>query len=82
MDRLQALGRMAQRAGPYLLLEMVLPGGTLFALLLYLHQRGHLRSWSAVRRLASDVGARIERDLAQASLAQTRVQAWPVTMNH
>jgi hypothetical protein len=28
-----------QKAGPYLLLEILLPGGTLFALLLLLHQR-------------------------------------------
>ena len=27
------------RAGPYLLLEMVLPGGTMVALLLYLYRR-------------------------------------------
>jgi hypothetical protein len=30
---------LVQRAGPYLLLEMLLPGGTLFALLLYLLRR-------------------------------------------
>jgi hypothetical protein len=28
-----------QKAGPYLLLEILLPGGTLFALLLFLYQR-------------------------------------------
>ena len=36
-------GRLAQKAGPYVLLEIVLPGGTLFALLLYLHRTGQLR---------------------------------------
>jgi hypothetical protein len=82
MDKLQALGRLAQKAGPYLLLEMLLPGGTLIALLVYLHQRGDLRSWDAVRRLAGEVGARIERDLERASLTRTYVDAWPVTMNH
>ena len=81
MDKLQALGKLAQKAGPYLLLEMILPGGTLVALLLYLHQRGDLR-WSAVRRLAGEVAARIERDLERASLARTHSPAWPVTMNH
>ena len=39
MDRLHALSRLAQKVGPYLLLEMILPGGTLIALLLYLHQQ-------------------------------------------
>jgi hypothetical protein len=33
------LGRLGQKAGPYLLLEMLLPGGTLFALLLFLYRR-------------------------------------------
>jgi len=30
---------MAQKLGPYLLLEILLPGGTLFALLLFLYRR-------------------------------------------
>ena len=33
------LRRIGQKAGPYLLLEMLLPGGTLFALLLLLYRR-------------------------------------------
>jgi hypothetical protein len=37
---LDKLRRTAQRAGPYLLIEAVLPGGTLLALLLYLYRRG------------------------------------------
>ena len=32
-------GTLLQRAGPYLLLEILLPGGTLFALLLFLYKR-------------------------------------------
>ena len=32
-------GAMLQKAGPYVLLEILLPGGTLFALLLYLYRR-------------------------------------------
>jgi hypothetical protein len=30
---------MAQKLGPYVLLEILLPGGTLLALLLFLYQR-------------------------------------------
>jgi hypothetical protein len=30
---------LARKFGPYLLLEMLLPGGTLFAFLLYLYRR-------------------------------------------
>jgi len=32
-------GVLVEKAGPYLLLELLLPGGTLFALLLYLYRR-------------------------------------------
>jgi hypothetical protein len=32
-------GALLQKAGPYLLLEILLPGGTLFALLLFLYKR-------------------------------------------
>jgi len=39
---LQILRRYAQRIGPYLLVEILLPGGTLLALLLFLHRRGRL----------------------------------------
>jgi len=37
------LYRLLKRAGPYVVLEIVLPGGTLFALLLYLYRTGQLR---------------------------------------
>lgn len=33
------LRRFGRKAGPYLMLEMLLPGGTLFALVLFLWQR-------------------------------------------
>lgn len=35
----KALVLLLQKAGPYLLLEIVLPGGTIFALLLFLYRR-------------------------------------------
>lgn len=38
---LEVLRRLLPRIGPYVLVEIVLPGGTLFALLLYLYQRWH-----------------------------------------
>lgn len=42
---------LAKRIGPYLLLEMLLPGGTLLAVLLYLGRRGILsRAMSILRR--------------------------------
>ncbi|MCC6195785.1 MAG: hypothetical protein IT518_15090 [Burkholderiales bacterium] len=48
-------GRLAQRVGPYVVLEVVLPGGTLFALLLYLYRSGQLRSLADVRGAAGTV---------------------------
>jgi hypothetical protein len=35
----QALGKLLQRVGPYVVIEMVMPGGTLIALGLYLYRR-------------------------------------------
>jgi hypothetical protein len=40
MSWLGILRRIGQKAGPYLMLEMLLPGGTLLALLLFLYRRG------------------------------------------
>ena len=36
---LDLLRRLGQKAGPYLMVEMLLPGGTLLALLLFIYQR-------------------------------------------
>jgi hypothetical protein len=36
---LEALRRLLSQLGPYLVIEIVLPGGTLLALLLYLYRR-------------------------------------------
>jgi hypothetical protein len=46
---LEALRRLAPKLGPYLLLEIVLPGGTLVALLLYLYRRGNSDSGQHLR---------------------------------
>ncbi|MFO1325417.1 MAG: hypothetical protein U1F15_15325 [Burkholderiales bacterium] len=48
-------GRLLRKAGPYVVLEIVLPGGTLFALALYLHRTGQLRKLFDVRALARGV---------------------------
>ena len=46
---LEALRRLGQTLGPYLILEILLPGGTLFALLLFLYRRRKV----GMRRFAS-----------------------------
>ena len=46
--RLSELGRLVRKAGPYVVLEVVMPGGTLLALLLYLHRSGQLANLGEV----------------------------------
>ena len=60
MRRLRMLGRLLHRSGPYLLLELVLPGGTLFALLLFLYQH---RQVQARREYAPRVSVAVTRAL-------------------
>ena len=49
---------LARRLGPYLMLEILLPGGTLLALLLFLYRRRQLHGATGGRRnaLANQVG--------------------------
>jgi len=49
---------LARRLGPYLMLEILLPGGTLLALLLFLYRRRQANGATAARRnaLANQVG--------------------------
>lgn len=49
---LEALRRCAQKLGPYLLLELLMPGGTLFALLLFLYQSKKLSFGAVTPRAA------------------------------
>ena len=39
IGQFELLSRFGAKLGPYVLLELLLPGGTLFALLLFLYQR-------------------------------------------
>jgi len=45
----EVLRRFGARLGPYVLLELLLPGGTLFALLLFLYQRRRLNIVDRIR---------------------------------
>jgi hypothetical protein len=53
IEHFEPLRRLAARLGPYALLELLLPGGTLFALLLFLYQRAKTRPGKFATRLAS-----------------------------
>jgi hypothetical protein len=44
MSRIEMLRRSGQTLGPYLMLEILLPGGTLLALLLFLCRRSRLNA--------------------------------------
>jgi len=57
---LSALGNLVQKAAPYLLIEMLLPGGTLFALALILHRRVRLTEASS----AAEVSVLLARALS------------------
>jgi len=73
MNRLAMLRRLAQELGPYLMLEILLPGGTLLALLLFLYRRKGPELGSIVLRIALAVR------IALASLLQ---QAIPVPRSY
>jgi hypothetical protein len=76
---LRVLGNLLQKAGPYLLLEILLPGGTLLALLLFLHQRrrqfgtGDALGLSAV--FARAVG-QVRRQMANAVQLEVIASLW------
>jgi len=48
---IREVGRVLQKAGPYVVLEVVMPGGTVLALLLYLYRTGQLRKLGQAGRL-------------------------------
>lgn len=54
MRRLTFIGWLLRKGGPYLALELLLPGGTLLAILLFLYQR---------RNAGADRGSREVGDL-------------------
>ena len=43
----EAVRRFGSKLGPYLMLEILLPGGTLFALLLFVYRRSRLNGRAA-----------------------------------
>jgi len=51
IGQLELLRRFGAKLGPYVLLEVLLPGGTLFALLLFLYQRWKLNGGSLATRI-------------------------------
>ena len=58
LNRLEKLRRVGQKFGPYLILEMLLPGGTLVALLLFLCRDGRLDTAGIAARAGENAEAR------------------------
>ena len=65
LSRLGMLRRLAQEFGPYLMLEILLPGGTLLALLLFVYRRRGLDIGSIVVRIALAVRVALANLLQQ-----------------
>lgn len=59
MAALKALGDLLRTVGPYVLIEVILPGGTMIALLLYLYQNreSFRNAGGAMRVVANGVTA-------------------------
>jgi len=53
IGQLEPLRRSGAKLGPYVLLELLLPGGTMFALLLFLYQRWKLSATSQPTRIGA-----------------------------
>ena len=70
-------GRLLQKAGPYVVLEIVLPGGTLFALLLYLYKSGQLRKLADVRHTAKAILRAAGRAFDQLAFTMQPVGPFP-----
>ena len=69
VSSMTGMGRMLQKAGPYVLLEILLPGGTLFALMLYLYRRGQLPFIDTARRAGQNAARAVTDVFEPVSLA-------------
>lgn len=64
----KGLAILLQKAGPYLLLEILLPGGTIFALLLFLARRAQANGSVAPAGFVGRIAGRI-RAIADVALS-------------
>ena len=83
MQMLETVAGMSRKMGPYVLLELLLPGGTLFALTLFLYRHpGAVRSYAGrVRRAAANLISKTHRAvLGRLGRAPSRGGAIATTM--
>lgn len=74
MRWLDELRRLGQRAGPYLVLEVLLPGGTLLALLLFVFERRRPDIARDMRRAILASGRRLASGFHLAVLAPAAIK--------
>jgi len=72
IGQLELLRRFGAKLGPYVLLELLLPGGTLFALLLFLYQRWKLNAASLPTLIGLASPPALMSTLGQGILAMQR----------
>jgi hypothetical protein len=83
MSWLAILRRVGQKAGPYLMLEMLLPGGTLLALLFFLYRRRKPDVGRGAQRAVVVVMRTLSRVFEQRILAPAPIRLiMPVSKSH
>ena len=85
MSRLGLLRQFGQKLGPYLMLEILLPGGTLLALLLFLYQRRKIGVGDVASRWPQPTVSQTERARCpegRAGEGQVRRVQCAVTQRH
>lgn len=78
MNQLNNARRLARKFGPYLVVELLLPGGTLLALLLFVCRDGRPDTAGIAARVALAVVKALQRGL----LALRPWVRWPVHAYH
>jgi hypothetical protein len=70
MQMLEPVAELARKLGPYVLVELLLPGGTLFALMLFVYRNPEqVREHAAkARRAAAHAVVRLRRAVARHAL--------------
>jgi hypothetical protein len=76
MNRIRMLGRLLQKAGPYVALEIVLPGGTLFALLLFLYRQWRLPAFDHARRAVGSAARKLDSEIDRVSAVVQPCFVW------
>jgi hypothetical protein len=78
LNRLEKLRNFARKFGPYLIIEMLLPGGTVVALLLFLCRDGRVDTLG----IATRAGLAVARTLKQAFVMLRPFVRWPAHAYH